>query len=77
MKKNNVYKLNENEEVKFDVYISDKRALSIIQEIPKENLSKFLSQSLTIGVTALNSAINQAQEVKLSDIADNLSSFLR
>ena len=24
--KNNVYKLNENEEVKFDVYISDKRA---------------------------------------------------
>ena len=46
MKKNNVYKLNENEEVKFDVYISDKRALSIIQEMPKENLSKFLSQSL-------------------------------
>ncbi len=77
MKKNNVYKLNENEEVKFDVYISDKRALSIIQEIPKEKLSKFLSQSLTIGVTALNSAINQAQEVKLSDIADNLSSFLK
>ena len=48
MKKNNVYKLNENEEVKFDVYISDKRALSTIQEIPKENLSKFLSQSLKL-----------------------------
>ena len=77
MKKNNVYSLSENKELNFNVSINDRKALSIIQEIPKENLDNFLSQSLTIGITALNSAIIQAEEVKLSDIADSLSSFLK
>ena len=75
MKKNNVYSLSENKELNFNVSINDRKALSIIQEMPKENLDNFLSQSLTIGITALNSAIIQAEEVKLSDIADSLSSF--
>ena len=77
MKKNNVYSLSENKELNFNVSINDRKALSIIQEIPKENLDNFLSQSLTIGITALNSAIIQAEEVKLSDIADSLSSFFK
>ena len=77
MKKNNVYNLSKNKELNFNVSINDRKALSIIQEIPKENLDNFLSQSLTIGITALNSAIIQAEEVKLSDIADSLSSFFK
>ena len=47
--------------------------LYLLSEIPKENLDNFHDN--TIGVTALNSAIIQAEEVKLSDIADSLSSF--
>ena len=42
MKKNNVYSLSENKELNFNVSINDRKALSIIQEIPKENLDNFL-----------------------------------
>ena len=75
MKKNNVYKFNKENELEFKILLNDRKAIQIINEIPEEKQQQFLSQSLAIGITALNSAINQADEAKLSDIAEELTKF--
>ena len=49
--------------------------MSIIEEIPDEKLDNFLSQSLSIGVTALYSAIQKAEDVKLGEISENMLKF--
>ncbi len=77
MKKSNVYNIANNalNSKDFKISLIDQKALSIIDEIPDEKLDNFLSQSLSIGVTALYSAIQKAEEVKLSEISENMLKF--
>ena len=75
MKKNNVYKFNKENELELKILLNDRKAIQIVNEIPEEKQEQFLSQSLAIGITSLNSAINQADEAKLSDIAEELTKF--
>ena len=72
--KNNVYKFNKENELELKILLNDRKAIQIVKKYLK-SAQQFLSQSLAIGITSLNSAINQADEAKLSDIAEELTKF--